>query len=497
MRRTLARLAITAVSLGAAVAHAEDAPAVASEASTTPIGGERGTAHGSDVRPPETGDATQARGSAASVSPLAAREPDDTVRWLVARARYDAVIGWASRYQLSSSLDGLGLEQLLWRRVDVLPFYHRLAVDGTLRLDRGVALSLHFSGWVTPNLLADPAGGVAAGAVVLGFLELDVAPPGSEAPVSLWLGRRFITHGPPGGIQLDGGGGRIGSRMGVFAELFVGRPVTPTRSSLLGPEPSFDGASVAYGARVGYDDPGVFVASAAYAELWGHGMLGSRTVDVTSLWDPGPLSIEGSLKLDVASPAVVLARLAAIVPIARELSIDLEGQHLEPARWIPPWSILSAFEASTFDEIAGGATVRLAPGLAARAQGAARIYVGEVPGEVRVGYRAEALLRLVPVRDEGSTTFRVLASRRDDGVLGYTLVTAGLSTAPVPVLRLAIDGALAIDDAAERVSVSGRASFDASPGAEWTVGAWASIARTPTSDADARAMIRARWEPVL
>jgi hypothetical protein len=277
----------------------------------------------------------------------------------------------------------------------------------------------------------------------------------------------------------------------------VGRPVTPTRSSLLGPEPSFEGAGVAYGARVGYDDPGVFVASAAYAEQWGHGMLGSRTVDVTSLWDPGPVSLEGSLKLDVTSPAVVLARLAVLAPIVRELSIDLEGQHLEPARWIPPWSILSAFEASTFEEIAGGATVRIAPGLSARAQGAARLYVGEVPGEVRVGYRAEALVRLVPMRDESSTTFRVLASRRDDGVLGYTLVTAGLSSAPVPVVRVAIDGALAIDDEAERLSVSGRASLDASPGAEWTIGAWASIARTPTTDADVRAMLRARWEPVL
>jgi hypothetical protein len=266
---------------------------------------------------------------------------DDGPRWLVAQARYDAVIGWASRYQLTTSPDPLGLEQRLWQRVDVLPFYHRLSVNGTLRLDRGVALSLHFSGWGTANLLADQGGGVAAGDVVLGYLELDVAPPGTEAPISLWVGRRFIAHGPPGGIQLDGGGARIGSRVGVFGELFVGRPVTPTRSSLLGPEPSFEGAGVAYGARVGYDDPGVFVASAAYAEQWGHGMLGSRTVDVTSLWDPGPVSLEGSLKLDVTSPAVVLARLAVLAPIVRELSIDLEGQHLEPARWIPPWSILS------------------------------------------------------------------------------------------------------------------------------------------------------------
>jgi len=495
MRRALARLLIAFVSLGAGVASADDAPAVAPE--SDPDASETaGSATGDgDAQPAD--EASERQVSISPAASSAPQEPDDTVRWLVARARYDVLIGWASRYQLTTSTDGLGLEQLLWRRVDVLPFYHRLAVDGTLRLDRGVALSLHFSGWGTANLLADQGGGVAAGDVVVGFLELDIAPPGSEAPVSLWVGRRFVTHGPPGGIQLDGGGGRIGSRLGVFAELFVGRPVTPTRSSLLGPEPSFEGASVAYGARVGYDDPGVFVASAAYAELWGQGMLGSRTVDVTSLWDPGPISVEGSLKLDVTSPAVVLARVAAVVPVVRELSIDLEGQHLEPARWIPPWSILSAFEASTFDEVAGGATVRLAPGLAARAQGAARIYVGEVPGEVRVGYRAEALLRLVPVRDDASTTFRVLASRRDDGVLGYTLVTAGLSTAPIPVLRIAIDGALAVDDDADRLSVSGRASFDASPGAEWTIGAWASVARTPTTDTDARAMIRARWEPVL
>ena len=489
MRRGLATLMLAALGSLSSRVHAQVATDASANDATT---NDASTNDASD-------DTSRDAGARAATASGATRveESDDGPRWLVAQARYDAVIGWASRYQLTTSPDPLGLEQRLWQRVDVLPFYHRLSVNGTLRLDRGVALSLHFSGWGTANLLADQGGGVAAGDVVLGYLELDVAPPGTEAPISLWVGRRFVAHGPPGGIQLDGGGARVGSRVGVFAELFVGRPVTATRSSLLGPEPSFEGAGVAYGARVGYDDPGVFVASAAYAELWGRGMLGSRTVDVTSLWDPGPVSLEGSLKLDVTSPAVVLARLAVSAPIVRELSVDLEGQHLEPARWIPPWSILSAFEASTFEEIAGGATVRIAPGLAARAQGAARLYVGEVPGEVRVGYRAEALVRLVPVRDESSTTFRVLASRRDDGVLGYTLITAGLSSAPVPAVRVAIDGALAVDDAADRLSVSGRASLDASPGAEWTIGAWASVARTPTTDADVRAMLRARWEPVL
>lgn len=421
---------------------------------------------------------------------------EEQVRWLSGRARYDAVIGWASRYQLATSTDALGLEQQLWRRVDVLPFYHRLSADGALRLDEGVTLSLHFSGWGTVNLLADQGGGVAAGDVVLGYLELDVAPPSLSAPVSLWVGRRFIAHGPPGGVHLDGGGARVRSSLGLFAELFVGRPVTPTRTSLLGPEPAFEGATVAYGARVGYDDPGVFVASAAYAELWGQGMLGSRTLDVSTVWDPGPLTTEASLKLDVASPAVILARLAVSVPIVRELSLDAEGQHLEPGRWIPPWSVLSAFEASTFDELAAGATVRFAPGLAARAQGAVRLYAGEVPGELRAGYRADLVVRLVPSRVPGPT-FRVLGSRRDDGTLGYTLVTAGLSTSIVRELQVAIDGALAIDDLGARMSASGRASVDLSPGAEWTLGLWASVARTPTTDADVRAMLRARWEPVL
>lgn len=449
---------------------------------------------GAAARADEPVTTTESRGAGTSAATRDASEED--VRWLSGRARYDAIIGWASRYQLTTSPDALGLEQQLWRRVDVLPFYHRLSADGALRLDEGVVLSLHFSGWGTVNLLADQGGGVAAGDVVLGYLELDIAPPSLSTPVSLWVGRRFLTHGPPGGVQLDGGGASVRSALGLFAELFVGRPVTPTRTSLLGPEPAFEGATVAYGARVGYDDPGVFVASAGYAELWGQGMLGSRTLDVNAVWDPGPLTTEASLKLDVTSPAVILARLAVSVPLVRELSLDAEGQHLEPGRWIPPWSILSAFEASTFDELAAGATVRIAPGLAARAQGAVRLYAGEAPGELRAGYRADLVVRLVPSRVPGPT-FRVLGSRRDDGTLGYTLVTAGLSTSVVRELQLAIDGALAIDDLGERVSASGRASLDLCPGADWTIGLWASVARSPTTDADVRAMLRARWEPVL
>lgn len=399
------------------------------------------------------------------------------------------MIGFSSRYRLDTATDPLGLEQQLWRRVDVLPFYHRLSVDGALRLDEGITLSLHFSGWGTANLLADEGGGVAAGDVVLGYLELAVG------PAALWAGRRFVAYGPPGGLQIDGGGVSVRSTQGLFADAFVGRPVTPARSSLLGPEPSFEGVGVAYGARVGYDDPGVFAASAGYAEVWGRGMLGSRTVDVASTWDPGPVAVEGGIKLDVMSPAVVMARLALTVPILRELSLDADYLHLEPGRWIPVWSILSAFETSTFDEASVGATVRVTRTFSVRAEGAARFYTGEVQGSLRAGYRADLVARLVPGRDRGPT-LRVLASRRDDGVVGYTLVTAGVATDLLPeVVVLALDGALALDDTGGRVSLFGRASLDATPGAEWTIGATASLGQTPTTDTDIRAMLRARWAP--
>src|SRR5205823_5660056 len=103
-----------------------------------------------------------------------------------------------------------------------------------------------------------------------------------------------------------------------------------------------------------------------------------------------------------------------------ELSLDVDYLHVEPSRWIPAWSILSAFESDTFDEAMGGATLRASRTLALRAEGAARIYTRQTTGEVRAGYRADLSARTMPGADNGPS-LRLAGSRRDDGVVGYTV----------------------------------------------------------------------------
>jgi hypothetical protein len=255
----------------------------------------------------------------------------------------------------------------------------------------------------------------------------------------------------------------------------------------------FEESAIAYGARAGYAESGVLAASAGYAEIWRRGVLGSRTVDVAATWDPGPLRFEGGVKLDVARLGVVQARVGVAAQLARELSVDADYLHLEPGRWIPTWSILSVFETSTFDETSVGATVRPVRMLAIRAELAGRLYSNEIPGDARVGYRAELTARLAP--DDSDTAARVLVSRRDDGVIGYTVLSAGTAFDLVDMLSLAIDGAFAIDDAAQRVSAIGRGSLELSPDEEWAVGGTVALAHTAQSEAELRAMLRLRWSP--
>lgn len=396
------------------------------------------------------------------------------------RARHDIVLRWASRYRLDTAEDPIGLEQQLWRRVDALPIYNRVALDAR-DLANG-RIDLHFTGWGALDFLADSTGAVAAGDVAIGYLEVDLA------PARLWAGRRFMSFGPPGGLHVDGGG--VSTRTsGVITEAFVGRPVTPARSQLLGPEPDFEDATIAYGARVGYGDSDVSV-SAGYAELWGGGIVGSRTVDVAGYWYPGTFRFEAGSKIDVRDLGVAQARLAAGWRVSRPLSIDLDYLHLEPGRWIPSWSIFSVFETSTFDELSAGGTWRPMPSVAIRVEAAARRY----SDQSRLGYRADVMTRILP-SDPRGVRLRVLASRRDDGVVGYTIVQAGAAFDPRPAWVLAVDGSFAIDDRGQRDTMLGRATVEAAPSTAWKLGLTVALARTPVAAAETRVMLRATWRP--
>jgi hypothetical protein len=94
----------------------------------------------------------------------------------------------------------------------------------------------------------------------------------------------------------------------------------------------------------------------------------------------------------------------------------------------------------------------------------------------------------------GEPTLRVQASRRDDGVVGYTVVTAGAAFDVVPRVIVALDGAFAIDDAGARMTTVGRTSLDVDVTSGFRLGGTFSLTHAPIADAELRAMLRARWD---
>ncbi len=442
-------------------------------------------ARADDVPPPRSVEPIDAPEERAEAEAAAHAADTLATPWTV-RTRHDYLFGWQSRFRLDASADPLGLEQQLWRRIDQLVRYDRLSLDASCRIDDHASIALHLAGWSANDFLSDLNGSAVAGDVAIGYVELTVT------PVGAWVGRRFMTYGPPGGLHVDGGGVSVHATNGLFADAFVGRPVTPVRPSALGPQPSFETDAFAYGARVGLEHAGLVTVAASYAELWAQGILGARIFDVSGTWDPGDLHLEANVKIDIASAGISQARGVALYEPAREISLELDYMHVEPRRWIPTWSILSVFETNVYDEAAAGVTVRPSRLWALRAEGAARVYSIVSTGEVTLGYRADLTARLMPGRTEGPT-FRLQGSRRDDGTMGFTVLMAGASIDALRVVVLTLDGAMAIDDRAARLAAFGSASLDWPVTREWTLGATGSLARTPVADLETRVFVRAHW----
>lgn len=434
-----------------------------------------------DMEAPPPAQTVSAR-HAPATRPARGRPPSSTRMHF--RARHDMLIRWAPRYRLVLDPNPLGLEQQMWRRIEVLPMYHRVSLDVSDLVDGHV--SLHFAGWGALDLFADSDGGVGAGDVAIAYVDARFD------PVTLWVGRRFLTYGPPGGMHVDGGGAIARLDLGVFAEVFVGRPVTPTRTILLGPRPSFQGAALSYGARIGYSDPGRVGLSVAYTESWGHGIVGSRALDSVGYWYPGEIRFEGALKLDMLGVGVLSAQLTARWRPVREVDLDVGYAHLEPGRWIPRWSILSVFETSTYDELVVGGTWRPIRRLALRLVASGRRYDRVQSAEPDLGYRVALYTRVTPLRS-GGPRLRVVIDRRDDGVIGFTILQAGVALDLIEELGIGLDGSFAIDDAGQRESALGRVSGDYRPASDWTLGLTLSLARTPIAPAEIRALVRARW----
>ncbi len=400
------------------------------------------------------------------------------------RARYDTLLRWAPRYQLSTTEGPLGLQQQYWRRADALPLYHRITVDASNLIDG--TTSVHFSGWGALNLLADSTGAFAVGDIAIGYAEF------SLSPLRSWAGRRFVTYGPPGGLHVDGIGMSLRAQGGFTAEIFLGRPVTPNRNNVVGGQASFEGPAFAYGARLAYAYANRLRTSLAYAESIREGMTGSRTIDAAGSWYQGAFRFESAAKIDVLNLGLAQAQVVGSWRASALVECGLAFLHVEPGRWIPAWSILSVFETSTFDELSLATTLRVARPISVRAEIAGRKYSAQDEQEARFGYRGDLTARGMPT-PRSSLRWRINVSRRDDGVVGYTLLNGGIGIRPWTAVVTSIDGSFAIDDEGGRDSALLRLSADYEPSAAWILGATVSLARTPLAEAEMRGLLRASW----
>jgi hypothetical protein len=429
------------------------------------------------------------------VAALAAPSPagaQDGSPWRT-RLRVDAVMRWAPRYVIEVEQTEVGRDRLFWRRADTLPLYLRVAVDSEWTGAEGrAAVDLHTAAWAgLDTMFGANDAGLAAGDFGVAYGRF------TYSPVSVWAGRRFVPWGPPGGLHLDGGGVELHTRTGLAGDVVVGRPVTPTYDTLLGVRPDFEGATLAYGARVGYRHPGRVSASVAYTEQWARGIVADRLISAEATGLPHRrVDLRGSVVFDPAELAVEQATAQAYVLAADWLEVDAGYAFTDPTRLLPRWSILAAFASGAFHETSAGGTLTFRHHLI-RLEGALRRY--GVPGRDDVagwwGYRADLTYRVAPTHRRYS--IRAGASRRGEDQAGLTVVHAAAAWAVWRMLELAFEGAVSIDDdrARSRDSYLARLTLEASLGRDWYLGLTVDGARTAFVEAEARAMLRASFRP--
>ncbi|MFO0605116.1 MAG: hypothetical protein U0324_18185 [Polyangiales bacterium] len=410
------------------------------------------------------------------------RRPAESVR-----VRLDAVFRGVPRYVLTASDQQANAPERYWRAVTLAPLVARANLDAQNLL--GGRLETHLSAWGAVDLALAEPGSYAAGDLAVAWARATLG------PWSLWAGRRFVPWGPPGGLHVDGIGGE--ARAGGFAvEVMVGRPVTPAWGALVGAQPGFDGVTAAAGARVAWAMPGRVMASAAYVERWAYGVAGVRAVSLDAVATPNErLDLRGSLVLDATGAGVTQAGADVDWSPGSWGSLGVGYAHVDPARLIPRWSILSVFVTDVFDEARAWAVLRPARAITLRVEGAGQRYAA--PGtqdDARWGHRVEAALRLASA--DRRRTGTLSASRRDDGVRPLTLVrAAGLWTLPRDV-AVALELAAALDDdstASARTSLYGRASVEVPLGRAWRAGASLDGVRSPIAAAELRGMAHASW----
>jgi len=412
------------------------------------------------------------------------------------RVRSDTIIRWQPRYVFTVDETQIGADQGFWQRVNELPLYQRLTLDGRNLADG--AVDVHLSAWGALDLTFDADGDDRSGAIAAGdFAQAYVR--ARTGPVSVWGGRRFVSWGLPGGLHVDGGGVGVRHESGFHAEAMVGRPVTPRFRSLLGSSTSFQGVTAAYGARAGFTAPGRGQVAAAYVERWAEGLPVDRVLSVDGTWRPlSRLDLGASVAVDVDDVGVSQATAQASWLANRELTVDVLYTHRDPRRLIPAYSLLSVFASSIYDEAAVGVAYRLSRSVAVRAEGGLRHY--DAPGSTQGagdpewGYRAEATLRALPV--DGRAQYRMMYSRRDDGDIAYNLADAGVSFKVWRQLTLALQATFAIQDDGDRDSVLGRATLEYPVVPGWDVAGTVGVSRTAIAEAETRGLLRVSYRPV-
>lgn len=366
------------------------------------------------------------------------------------RVRSDSVMRFQSGYVLTVDESAApNANRRFWQRVAQLPIYERVSLDARDLADGHV--DVHFSAWGALDLTFQSDQGIVAGDFAIGYVE------GRHGAASGWGGRRFLSWGIPGGVHLDGGGAALRLGNGLVVEAAVGRPVTPRRNALLGQRPDFSEATVAYGARVGYVHPGRMTASLSYLDRWANGISGDRSLALDATWRIVPaVDVSGNVSLDVNSVGIEQANLTANFVLGERVMADVGWQHVDPTRLLPMWSILAAFASSVFDEVAAGATLRLADNWSVRGAGGLRVYSFD---GATLGYRVEALARYVDALS-GLRSFMSL-TRRYDGTDGLNVLHGSVAFPPLwERLIVALQGAVGLDDRAEKESLLARFSAD-------------------------------------
>lgn len=403
------------------------------------------------------------------------------------RMRFDTIVRGITRYALTATDNAASASDRYWRAVAMAPLQERATLDATRLYDGHI--DAHLAAWGAIDL-ANPTGdGRIAGDLAVAWTRY------RAGPVGVWGGRRFIPWGAPGGVHLDGLGGEVSLGGGFTADVVVGRPVTPTYGSLLGPTPGFDGTTAAGGARIGWTLTGRASSAISFLEHWAQGIPTRRVVqaDVTATitrW----LDLRAGLSVDLLGLGVMQAEVDVSAFPTRAIELDVGYGHTDPGLLIPRWSLLSVFVTRTWDEARARATWRIVPSVQVGVEGAVLRYSlagreDNVDGPPW-GSRLEAFAR-VTARDR-RTQLLVMVSRRDDGARPMTLVRVAGSAALVRDLVGSVELASALDQDsfdAPRTSWYGRVSVDGPLATGWRLGASVDAVRSPVAASELRGFV--------